>query len=36
MSGATDVFNSDVGSGSMLQLFDGESIMILKSSSEKE
>ena len=33
-SGATDVFNRDVGSGSMLQLFDGEAIMILKSSSE--
>ena len=33
-SGATDFFNSDVGSGSMLQLFDGQAIVILKSSSE--
>ena len=33
-SGATYVFNSDVESGSMLQLFDGEAIMILNSSSE--
>ena len=33
-SGATDVFSSVVGSGSMPQLFDGEAIMILKSSSE--
>ena len=33
-SGATAVFSSDVGSGSMPQLFDGEAIMILKSSSE--
>ena len=33
-SGATAVFSSDEGSGSMPQLFDGEAIMVLKSSSE--
>ena len=33
-SGTRDDLSSDVGSGSMLQLLDGEAIMILKSSSQ--